>query len=84
MPFQTLSTKQSEAAEFGITSLAWYYDISSKADRGDILIVHDQKWSYRTTLTTKSNQSHSHTQRCSTKSLHTIKQLYYKLVVGID
>ncbi|XDV45356.1 hypothetical protein PO909_013470 [Leuciscus waleckii] len=29
---------------------ARFYDISSKADRGDILIVHDQKSSYRTPL----------------------------------
>ncbi len=27
-----------------------YYDISSKADRGVIFIVHDQKSSYRTPL----------------------------------
>ncbi len=35
-------------------------DISSKADRGDILIINDQKSSYHTPLTTKSNQSHTH------------------------
>ncbi len=29
---------------------ARYYDISSKADRGDIFSVHDQKSSYRTPL----------------------------------
>ncbi len=39
-----------------------YYDISSKADRGEILSLW-QKSSYRTPLTTKSNQSH--TQRCT-------------------
>ncbi len=27
-----------------------YYDIYSKADRGDIFIIHDQKSSYRTPL----------------------------------
>ncbi len=32
-------------------AVARYYDISSKADRGDIFIVHDQKSSYRTPLT---------------------------------
>ncbi len=31
-------------------AVARYYDISSKADRGDIFIVHDQKSSYRTPL----------------------------------
>ncbi len=31
---------------------ARYCDISSKADRGDIFIVHNQKSSYRTPLTT--------------------------------
>ncbi len=30
-------------------AVAWY-DISSKADRGDIFIVHDQTSSYRTSL----------------------------------
>ncbi len=29
-------------------AVAQYYDISPKADRGDIFIVHDQKSSYRT------------------------------------
>ncbi len=31
-------------------AVARYYDISSKADRGDIFIIHDQKSSYRTPL----------------------------------
>ncbi len=31
-------------------AVAQYYDISSKADRGDIFIVHDQKSSNRTAL----------------------------------
>ncbi len=31
-------------------AVARYYDISSKADRGDIFIVHDQKSSYHTHL----------------------------------
>ncbi len=31
-------------------AVARYYDISSKADRGDIFIIHDQKLSYRTPL----------------------------------
>ncbi len=31
-------------------AVAQYYDISSKADRGDIFIVHNQKSSYRTPL----------------------------------
>ncbi len=31
-------------------AVAGYYDISSKADRGDIFIVHDQKSAYRTPL----------------------------------
>ncbi len=31
-------------------AVARYYDISSKADRGDIFIVHDQKSSYSTPL----------------------------------
>ncbi len=31
-------------------AVARYYDISSKADRGEIFIVHDQKSSYRTPL----------------------------------
>ncbi len=31
-------------------TLAQYYDISSKADHGDIFIIHDQKSSYRTPL----------------------------------
>ncbi len=31
-------------------TLARYYDISSKADRADIFIIHDQKSSYRTPL----------------------------------
>ncbi len=31
-------------------AVARYYDISPKADRGDIFIVHDQKSSYRTPL----------------------------------
>ncbi len=31
-------------------AVAWYSNISSKADRGDIFIVHDQKSSYRTPL----------------------------------
>ncbi len=31
-------------------AVARYYDISSKANRGDIFIVHDQKSSYRTPL----------------------------------
>ncbi len=59
-------------------AVARYYDISSKAICGDILIIHDQKSTYCTPLTTKSNQSHSQTQRCTTKSLHTIKQLHYE------
>ncbi len=33
-----------------ICSVARYYDISSKANHGDIFIVHDQKSSYRTPL----------------------------------
>ncbi len=32
------------------STLARYYDISSKADHGDIFIVHDQKSSYCTPL----------------------------------
>ncbi len=31
-------------------AVARYYDISSKADRGDIFMIHDQKSSYRTPL----------------------------------
>jgi len=31
-------------------AVARYYDISSKADRGDIFTIHDQKSSYRTPL----------------------------------
>ncbi len=31
-------------------AIAQYYNIFSKADRGDIFIVHDQKSSYRTPL----------------------------------
>ncbi len=31
-------------------AVARYYDISSKPDRGDIFIVHDQKSSYRKPL----------------------------------
>ncbi len=31
-------------------AVARYYDISSKADCGDIFIIHDQKSSYRTPL----------------------------------
>ncbi len=31
-------------------AVAQYNDISSKADRGDIFIIHDQKSSYRTPL----------------------------------
>ncbi len=33
-----------------ICAVARYYGISSKADHGDIFIVHDQKSSYRTPL----------------------------------
>ncbi len=53
-----------------------YYNISSKAWHGDILIVHHQKSSYRTTLTSTINISFSHT----IKSLHTIKRLCCKTV----
>ncbi len=33
-------------------AVAWYYDISPKADRGDIFIIHGQKFEYRTPLLT--------------------------------
>ncbi len=31
-------------------AVAWYYNISPKADRGEIFIIHDQKLSYRRPL----------------------------------
>ncbi len=40
---------EAEAPELYL-NLARYYDISSKADRGDIFIIHDQKSTYRTSL----------------------------------
>ncbi len=42
-------------------AVARYYDISSKADCGDIFIIHDQKSSYRTPLaeSQKNNQLES-------------------------
>ncbi len=44
------------------------YDISSKADRGDIFIVQDQKSSYRTPLYTSTRTvSNSTTHLCILK-----------------
>ncbi len=39
-----------EALELYLIECALQHDISSKADRGDIFIIHDQKSSYRTPL----------------------------------
>ncbi len=39
-------------------AVARYYDISSKADRGDIFIIHDQKSSYRTPLVEAKIEQH--------------------------
>ncbi len=36
--------------ELYLTECVPQHDISSKADRGDIFIIHDQKSSYRTPL----------------------------------
>ncbi len=50
-------------------AVARYYDISSKADRGDIFIIHDQKSSYRTPLHVyKMSRCISFTSRKSSES----------------
>ncbi|XP_058654683.1 uncharacterized protein ccdc142 isoform X4 [Onychostoma macrolepis] len=55
-------------------AVARYYDISSKADRGDIFIVHDQKSSYRTPLGSRNKTSWY--QGPFTKSLQRAEALF--------
>ncbi len=45
-----IDTEASRTAAESMCAVAQYYNISPKADRGDIFIVHDQKSSYRTPL----------------------------------
>ncbi len=47
---QYIQTAGTRTATERMCAVALYYTISSKADRGDIFIVHDQKSLYRTPL----------------------------------
>ncbi len=47
-----IEVEASRTAADRMFAVARYYDISSKADRGDIFIIHNQKSSYRTLVIT--------------------------------